>query len=70
MALKDTLPVSGKQVRALAAAGHLATPTAGLARGYVQANLVIVPKDLAFEFLLFCQRNRNRGGGFKNSACL
>jgi uncharacterized protein YcsI (UPF0317 family) len=57
MALKDTLPVSGKQVRALAAAGHLATPTAGLARGYVQANLVIVPKDLAFEFLLFCQRN-------------
>jgi uncharacterized protein YcsI (UPF0317 family) len=25
--------------------------------GYVQANLVIVPRDLAFDFLLFCQRN-------------
>jgi uncharacterized protein YcsI (UPF0317 family) len=25
--------------------------------GYVQANLVVVPRDLAFDFLLFCQRN-------------
>jgi uncharacterized protein YcsI (UPF0317 family) len=25
--------------------------------GYVQANLVIVPRDLAYDFLLFCQRN-------------
>jgi uncharacterized protein YcsI (UPF0317 family) len=25
--------------------------------GYVQANLVIVPRELAFDFLLFCQRN-------------
>lgn len=57
MALTDTLPVSGKQVRALAAAGQLTTPTAGLALGYVQANLVVLPKDLAFDFLLFCQRN-------------
>lgn len=32
-------------------------PTAGLARGAVQANLMILPKDLADEFLLFCQRN-------------
>ncbi len=32
-------------------------PTAGLALGYVQANLVIVPRSLAFDFLLFCQRN-------------
>jgi uncharacterized protein YcsI (UPF0317 family) len=28
-----------------------------LALGHLQANLVIVPKDLAFDFLLFCQRN-------------
>jgi uncharacterized protein YcsI (UPF0317 family) len=28
-----------------------------LALGYVQANLVILPKDLAFDFLLFCHRN-------------
>jgi uncharacterized protein YcsI (UPF0317 family) len=32
-------------------------PTAGVASGYTQANLVVLPKELAFEFLLFCQRN-------------
>lgn len=31
--------------------------TAGLAPGFVQANLVILPRDWAYEFLLFCQRN-------------
>lgn len=31
--------------------------TAGLASGYVQANLVMLPRDLAFDFLLFCHRN-------------
>jgi len=31
--------------------------TAGMAPGYVQGNLMILPKDLASEFLLFCQRN-------------
>ncbi|MBG9450831.1 hypothetical protein ABE67_16265 [Cytobacillus firmus] len=32
-------------------------PTAGMANGYIQANLAILPKELAFEFLLFSQRN-------------
>ncbi|MDT3677318.1 MAG: putative hydro-lyase [Burkholderiaceae bacterium] len=32
-------------------------PTAGLAPGYVQANLMILPQPLAAEFLLFAQRN-------------
>ena len=32
-------------------------PTPGLALGYVQANLVVVPRELAFDFLLFCHRN-------------
>ena len=32
-------------------------PTAGLAPGYAQANLVILPQDWAWDFLLFCQRN-------------
>ncbi len=31
--------------------------TAGLAPGYAQANLVILPKADAYDFLLFCQRN-------------
>lgn len=32
-------------------------PTSGLSHGFIQANLAVLPKDLAFEFLLFCQRN-------------
>jgi uncharacterized protein YcsI (UPF0317 family) len=32
-------------------------PTAGLAPGFVQANLVVLPRALAFDFLLFTQRN-------------
>jgi uncharacterized protein YcsI (UPF0317 family) len=31
--------------------------TRGLALGYVQCNLAVVPQALAFEFLLYCQRN-------------
>ncbi|HYM32942.1 MAG TPA: putative hydro-lyase [Candidatus Cybelea sp.] len=32
-------------------------PTSGLAPGYVQGNLAIVPKSLAADFLRFCQLN-------------
>ncbi len=49
--------MSGAEVRRLARAGELSGPTPGLALGYVQANLVVVPRELAFDFLLFCQRN-------------
>jgi uncharacterized protein YcsI (UPF0317 family) len=45
------------EVRRAAARGELTGPTPGLALGYAQANLVVVPRDLAFDFLLFCQRN-------------
>src|ERR1700741_4231306 len=48
---------SGREVRRQARCGHLTGPTAGLALGYVQANLVVVPRELAFDFLLFCHRN-------------
>jgi uncharacterized protein YcsI (UPF0317 family) len=37
--------------------GKWRKPTAGLAPGYVQTNLAILPRDLAFDFLLFAQRN-------------
>src|SRR3981081_232258 len=53
----DLRHATGADVRRAARSGELQTPTAGLALGYVQANLVIVPRDLAFDFLLFCQRN-------------
>src|ERR1043166_4437590 len=49
--------LTGAEVRRRARQGELTGPTPGLALGYVQANLVVVPRDLAFDFLLFCQRN-------------
>src|SRR4051812_7292535 len=53
----DLRGLTGRQVRELARAGELTGPTPGLAPGYVHANLVVVPHALAFDFLLFCQRN-------------
>ncbi|MFZ0241090.1 MAG: putative hydro-lyase [Desulfobacterales bacterium] len=38
-------------------AGQWRQPTSGAARGFVQANLVMLPKSEAFNFLLFCVRN-------------
>ena len=53
----DTTPGDGSAVRARARSGALRGPTCGLAPEYLQANVVIVPNDLAFDFLRFCQRN-------------
>ena len=50
-------PNSPSEIRELIREGRLVQPTSGLAPGHVQANLAILPKDLAFDFLLFCQRN-------------
>lgn len=44
-------------VRIACRAGRLKGQTSGLAAGYAQANLVVVPREYAFDFLLFCQRN-------------
>ena len=51
------LPESPGELRGLIRSGELVRPTAGMAPGHVQANLAILPRDLAFDFLLFCQRN-------------
>lgn len=45
------------ELREMCRAGKWRAPTAGQAPGYVQANVAILPKDLAFDFLVFCQRN-------------
>jgi len=55
--MPDLRRVTGAEVRRQARSGELTGPTPGLALGYVQANLVVVPRDIAFDFLLFCQRN-------------
>jgi len=44
-------------LRKLIRSGEWTTPTSGAATGYVQANLVMLPEEAAFEFLLFCVRN-------------
>lgn len=48
---------TGVEVRRACREGSWSGPTAGLAAGYAQTNLVILPQDWAFDFLLFCQRN-------------
>lgn len=52
--LAQALP---KTIREQIRQGGLVRPTAGMAAGYVQANLAVVPKALAYDFLLFAQRN-------------
>src|SRR5262249_31476370 len=56
-AIPNLKHATGGEVRWLAGEGRLAGPTCGLAEGHVQANLVVLPKPEAFDFLLFCQRN-------------
>jgi uncharacterized protein YcsI (UPF0317 family) len=46
-----------RELRRASRAGRFATYTIGQAMGHVQANLCILPKDYAFEFLNFCQLN-------------
>lgn len=45
------------EVRARIRAGEHTGQTAGLAPGYVQGNVVILPRDMAHDFLAFCHRN-------------
>jgi len=46
-----------KKARELIREGQWRQPTAGLCQGRVQANLVILPRGLAYDFLVFAQRN-------------
>lgn len=45
------------EVRKLIREEKIQGPTSGMCAGYAQANLVVLPKDLAYDFLLFTQRN-------------
>lgn len=52
----DPAALSPREARALFRAG-LSVPTTGWSAGYAQANLLTVPREYAFDFLLFAQRN-------------
>ena len=53
---RDTALLSPAEARLAFRAGTVA-PTTGWAAGFTQANLAIVPRDWAYDLLLFCQRN-------------
>ncbi|HLI38518.1 MAG TPA: putative hydro-lyase [Streptosporangiaceae bacterium] len=52
----DTATVPPGRARELFRVG-LKAPTSGWCEGYAQANLIAVPRDLAYDMLLFGQRN-------------
>jgi uncharacterized protein YcsI (UPF0317 family) len=55
--MPDLRHATAADVRQAARTGRLTGPTPGLALGYVHANFVAVPREVALDFLLFCQRN-------------
>ncbi len=50
-------PVQPKEFRKLVRTNQFTSPTNGICSDYLQCNLVILRKEDAFDFLLFCQRN-------------
>jgi uncharacterized protein YcsI (UPF0317 family) len=56
IAIPDMFP-TGLSARHAIRRNAFSGPTSGLAPGFVQANLAILPQNLAQDFLQFCQRN-------------
>lgn len=48
-----------RQARTAMRSGQWTIPTVYQLPGYVQANLAIVPKSIAYDLLVYCQRNRS-----------
>jgi uncharacterized protein YcsI (UPF0317 family) len=46
-----------RDLRSACRSGQFRRPTTGHAPGFAQANLLVLPQEDAFDFLLFCQRN-------------
>ncbi len=57
MTISKERSFDARKIRIMARSGEWKKPTAGVAKGYVQTNVAILPKSIAFEFMLFCQRN-------------
>jgi uncharacterized protein YcsI (UPF0317 family) len=48
---------AASEVRGIIRRGGWDKPTSGLALGYVQANMIVLPRDWAYDFLLYAARN-------------
>ena len=46
-----------RDIRADIRSGKISGHTSGMGEGFVQANLAVLPREQAYDFLLFCQRN-------------
>lgn len=54
----DFSTMKPSEVRKLIRTGEIDYQTSGMCNGYAQANMAVLPKELAFDFLLFTQRNQ------------
>ncbi len=55
--MEDWSQYGPAQMRRAIRQGKYQGPTAGLCMGFAQCNLIALPKSLAYDFLLFAQRN-------------
>ena len=53
----DYYHMKPQEIRKLISEEKITGPTAGMSGGYAQANLVIIPKKYAYDFLLFTRSN-------------
>jgi uncharacterized protein YcsI (UPF0317 family) len=54
----DAKQLESQRVRGEIRAGRIRGTSRGLAHGFVQCNLAILPREFAFDFMLYCQRNQ------------
>ena len=50
--------LESQRIRSGIRAGRITGTSRGMAPGFVQCNLAVLPKAYAFDFLLYCQRNQ------------
>jgi uncharacterized protein YcsI (UPF0317 family) len=55
--VKDLAHRPASEVRKIIRNGGWAAPTSGLSLGYAQANMIVLPMDWAWDFLLYATRN-------------
>ena len=55
--MTDLATKTAQEIRSLIRENKLVRPTSGMALGHAQANMAVLPRELAYDFLLFAQRN-------------